>query len=171
MPMKSPFLRSVTLKEKPDDLDAFPFSIPALHAGFLELDCNVPVTFFVGENGSGKSTVMEAIAMSCGFNPSGGGRNNVYDYKPTESSLAAKLRLVWNFKVNSGFFLRAESFFSFASYLDKAQEELPGEDYYGPVGRRLNTRARAGNRTQSVLWRYRKIWYANSRMVFWIETS
>jgi predicted ATPase len=134
MKMKTPFLREMKLKEKPQSLDEYPFNIPALHHGNLQVDLNAPVTFFVGENGSGKSTVMEAIAVACGFNPSGGSRNNVYDYKPTESSLANQLRLVWNFKVTQGFFLRAESFFNFASYLDKSKEELPGQDYYGPYG-------------------------------------
>ncbi|MEI8229898.1 MAG: AAA family ATPase [Candidatus Peregrinibacteria bacterium] len=134
MHTKSPFLREIHLKAKPENLDTYPFSIPALHEGNLHLTFTAPVTFFVGENGSGKSTVMEAIAVGCGFNPSGGSRNNIYDYTPTESSLANHLRLVWNFKMSQGFFLRAESFFNFASYLDKAKEELPGEDYYGPYG-------------------------------------
>lgn len=132
--MKSPFLREICLKEKPESLDQFPFSIPSLHKGDLHLKFDSPVTFFVGENGSGKSTVLEAIAVECGFHPSGGSRNNVYDFQPTESSLAHLLRLVWNFKMTQGFFLRAESFFNFASYLEKAKEELPGEDYYGPYG-------------------------------------
>jgi predicted ATPase len=134
MKTKSPFLREVYLKEKPATLDQFPFNIPALDNGDLHLKFEDPVTFFVGENGSGKSTVLEAIAVECGFNPSGGSRNNVYDFRRTESSLAHFLRLVWNFKITQGFFLRAESFFNFASYLEQAKEELPGEDYYGPYG-------------------------------------
>ncbi len=136
MKMKSPFLREIALKQKPENLDHYPFNIPALHNGNIHVKFEKPVTFFVGENGSGKSTVLEAIAVECGFNPSGGSRNNVYDFRPTESSLAHFLRLVWNFKMTQGFFLRAESFFNFASYLEKSKEELPGEDYYGPYGGR-----------------------------------
>lgn len=130
----SPFLREVCMKEKPQNVEEYPFNIPALHQGNMQVRFQTPVTFFVGENGSGKSTLMEAIAVGCGFNPSGGSRNNLYDFRPTESSLAHHLRLVWNMKMPYGFFLRAESFFNFASYLDKAKEELPGEDYYGPYG-------------------------------------
>lgn len=81
------------------------------------------VTFLVGENGSGKSTVLEGLAVACGFNASGGSRNNVYDHVKTESPLSDALRLAWNKKMNAGFFLRAESFFNFASHLD-AEHEL-----------------------------------------------
>lgn len=134
MKMKSPFLREVRLKEIPGNLDAYPFNIPSLQKGNLHIDFNAPVTFFVGENGSGKSTVMEAIAVECGFNPSGGSRNNVYDYKPTESSLANQLRLVWNFKMTQGFFLRAESFFNFATHIDQLHDGPGGGNAYGPYG-------------------------------------
>lgn len=118
MKIAAPFLREVKLKDVPDDLDAFPFCIPALHDGALNVTFPSPVTFFVGENGSGKSTLLEAIAIGCGFNPSGGSRNNLYDFKSTESDLSARLRLVWNFKMAYGFFLRAESFFNFATHID-----------------------------------------------------
>lgn len=134
MPMKSPFLRAVHLKETPNNLDAFPFTIPSLHRGNLHIDFPTPVTFFVGENGSGKSTVMEAIAIGCGFNPSGGSRNNVYDYTPTESALADRMRFVWNFKMTQGFFLRAESFFNFASHIDELRRGPAGGNAYEPYG-------------------------------------
>ncbi len=140
--MKSPFLREIGLKEQERNLNEFPFSIPSLHAGNLHIPFPTPVTFFVGENGSGKSTVMEAIAIGCGFNPSGGSRNNVYDYKPTESSLANQVRLVWNFKMMQGFFLRAESFFNFASHIDDLKESGGGEETYTPYGgRSFHTRS------------------------------
>ncbi len=62
------FLRSVTLlREKITDLNAYPFTVPAIR-GLESLDFENPVTFFVGENGSGKSTLLEAIAYQCGFN-------------------------------------------------------------------------------------------------------
>ena len=134
MRLQSPFLREVNLKVKPDNLDEFPFSIPSLHEGNLHLEFAAPVTFFVGENGSGKSTVMEAIAVGCGFNPSGGSRNNVYDYKPTESSLANQLRLSWNYKMTQGFFLRAESFFNFATHLDDLRDGPGGGNAYESYG-------------------------------------
>ncbi len=113
MAIQSPYLREIVLKDQERNLDEFPFTIPSLHSGNLQLPFPTPVTFFVGENGSGKSTLMESIAIGCEFNPAGGSRNDLYEYNPTESSLAKHLRLVWNLKVNHGFFLRAESFFNF----------------------------------------------------------
>jgi predicted ATPase len=55
--------------------DAYPFNLPAIRT--LDLQFIRPVTFFVGENGTGKSTVIEALAELCGFPASGGGRNEL----------------------------------------------------------------------------------------------
>ena len=136
--VRMPFLRSVRLKEEFDvPVNEFPYALPAVGADFaMEFPTNV--TFFVGENGSGKSTVIEALAVACGFNASGGSRNNVYDHTKTESTLSDALRLAWNVKMNAGFFLRAESFFNFASHLDE-QKELAKTipmmgDPYAPYG-------------------------------------
>jgi predicted ATPase len=54
----------------------YPFNIPAF-TGLETIELKRNMTFFVGENGSGKSTFMEAIAYKCDFNPAGGGRNNI----------------------------------------------------------------------------------------------
>ena len=104
----------------------FPFTLPVF-AGGVDLDFRTNVTFFVGENGSGKSTLLEAIAGKCEFNLSGGNRNHFYSYQETESQLVRLLKLRWSPKVTTGFFLRAESFFNFASYID----EQGLSDYYG----------------------------------------
>jgi predicted ATPase len=129
-----PFLTTMTIREEKVSPDVYPFCIPALKGGNLTLRFPRNVAFFVGENGTGKSTVLEAIAIQCGFNPTGGSRNNVYGYRQTESSLGDAIRLSWRRKTNQGFFLRAESFFNFASYLDDLQRELPGQNVYGPYG-------------------------------------
>lgn len=113
--------------------DAYPFNIPAFK-NELALNVSQFVTFFVGENGSGKSTLLEAIAIVCGFHAGGGSRSHIYDYRATESALASCLKLVWSTKNNQGFFLRAESLFNFASYLEDLKQELPNEDVYGPYG-------------------------------------
>ncbi|WP_376741782.1 AAA family ATPase [Pelotomaculum terephthalicicum] len=81
------------------------------------------VTFFIGENGSGKSTLMEAIAYKCDFNTAGGGRNNYYEVPSSESALGDFIRLAWSPKVTNGFFLRAESFYNFASHIDSLGPE------------------------------------------------
>lgn len=84
------------------------------------MDLETWVTFFVGENGTGKSTLLEAIAKNCGFNAEGGSRDHLYSTEGSEgSALANALRLSWFPKVTDGFFLRAESFFNFATYLDQ----------------------------------------------------
>lgn len=117
-----PFLRSIRLKEHVQLKNEYPFNLSFLNSGKFSLEIPGNVTFFVGENGSGKSTLLEAIAISCGFNPSGGSRNNTYEYKQTESSLSNALILSWSKKMTHGFFLRAESFFNFASHVDDIAE-------------------------------------------------
>lgn len=133
-----PFLRSIETKPEAKGKTEYPYSIPVLKNGDFHMEFPERVTFFVGENGSGKSTLMEAIALACGFNPAGGSRNNLYDYNPTESPLSDALKLVWNFKMNQGFFLRAESFFNFANHLEEMKEMaktcLQMGDPYAPYG-------------------------------------
>lgn len=89
--------------------------------GRLEFDR--PVTFLVGENGAGKSTLLEAIALACGFNPEGGTRNYLFSSQDTHSDLGQYLTPVRTGYFKDGFFLRAESFYNAASYLDELQEE------------------------------------------------
>jgi predicted ATPase len=100
------------------DKSQYPFNIRAYAQG-IELNFRSNVTIFVGENGSGKSTLLEAIAECCGFNPEGGNRDHYYAVFADRSPLAQALRLSWQPKVTEGFFLRAESFYSFAKYIDQ----------------------------------------------------
>ncbi|KIL51516.1 ATPase AAA [Jeotgalibacillus alimentarius] len=133
------FLKKVTLKrEEVKDPREYPFHIPAIKS-FSQMDFNRKVTFFVGENGSGKSTLLEAIADQCGFNPAGGGRNNTYNLHASESALGPYLRLSWMPKVTNGFFLRAESFYQFATHLDELdQDDLEGLTYQSYGGKSLH---------------------------------
>ncbi len=119
------YLRKIQTREDQFRADQFPFTIPAFSSG-ISIEFTSDVTFLVGENGSGKSTLLEAIAENCGFNPSGGNRNHNYQYRETEATFAKALRFSWFPKVTDGFFLRAESFFNFASYIDDVAEEDPG---------------------------------------------
>lgn len=131
-------LRSVTLlREKIADFQTYPFTVPAIRElEFLHFDS--PVTFFVGENGSGKSTLLEAIAYQCGFNTAGGGRNNAHEVDSSHAALGDFIRLSWMPKVTQGFFLRAESFYHFASHLDQLAKEDPTFHYQGYGGRSLH---------------------------------
>lgn len=127
------FLKRVELQhELIPSFNEYPFSIPSIKNLYqLDLTQN-NVTFFVGENGTGKSTLLEAIADKCGFNTAGGGRNNYYGVHATESALGEYIRLSWLPKVTNGFFLRAESFYHFASHIDA----VGAHDAYG--GRSLH---------------------------------
>lgn len=124
------------MHEKIEDVNQHPFNIPSIkNIDYLELTSNV--TFFVGENGSGKSTLLEAIAEKCEFNTAGGGRNNLYEVDAAQSELGEFIRLAWMPKVTNGFFMRAESFYHFASHIDELDKEAPGAiDSYG--GRSLH---------------------------------
>lgn len=111
-------LKRVTLlKDKIVDFNTYPFSLPLIQR-LDQLHLDHPVTFFVGENGSGKSTLLEGIAYQCGFHTAGGSRNNSYEVDQAESALGDYLRLSWLPKLTNGFFLRAESFYQFASHID-----------------------------------------------------
>ncbi|MFG1871586.1 AAA family ATPase [Micromonospora arborensis] len=116
------FLRYVELIDDDADRSAYPFTLPVVAglraAGRLELD--PAVTFLAGDNGTGKSTLIEAIAVAAGFNPEGGSANFRFSTRATESSLGEHLRLVRGTrKPRTGFFLRAESFYNVATEIDR----------------------------------------------------
>ena len=116
----SPFLTHLSLKEEKIQRGVHPFTIPLLeHADFV-LNFTTPVTFLVGENGSGKSTLLEAIAWALGFNAQGGNRDNSYAEGADGHPLGRALKLSWRQRVTDGFFLRAETFFNFATFLEQA---------------------------------------------------
>lgn len=131
------YLSRIYLKEECPK--AFPFNLTFLKDG-LNIKLNKSVTFFVGENGIGKSTLLEAIADKCNFNLSGGSRNHNYNFHKTESQLSEYLTLSWKIKTGQGFFMRAESFFNFSTYIDKiAEEDKQILDAYG--GKSLHQRS------------------------------
>src|SRR5690606_16339626 len=107
--------------------DNYPFSIPAVQS-LDGLQFNPKVTFLVGENGSGKSTVLEALAALLGMNPEGGSKHLRFSTRATESSLHQALRPVRNARrERTEFFLRAESYYNVATEL----EDIRGTGPYG----------------------------------------
>ena len=94
-----------------------PFDIPILRDEF-SLALTTPVTFFVGENGSGKSTLLEALAWAVGFGSQGGSRDHQFEANADGHALGRALKLGWRQRTASGFFLRAETFYNFATYLE-----------------------------------------------------
>jgi predicted ATPase len=129
MPIPNPRLRQITLlRDHVSDWDHYPFDIPVVQ-NLSEIKLRSRVCFFVGENGSGKSTLLEAIAEHVGFNREGGGRNfsrETTTSVQSASPLSRALRLSWSKKLTRGFFLRAESFFNMATYLDELDSEVGG---------------------------------------------
>jgi predicted ATPase len=119
MPIASkPYLRSVSIDPAVEiDPGCYPFSIPAVRElGVLEP--HPDVTFFVGENGAGKSTVLEAIAVALGM-PAEGGTRNVHREQQEVSPLHRHLKVVKGFRQpRFAYFLRAESLFNVFTYLD-----------------------------------------------------
>ena len=101
------------------DPNSYLLGIPAV-ANLTHLEFTSKVTFFVGENGTGKSTLLEAVAVKAGFNPEGGTRNYSFSTYDSHSELCDAIRLIkWCKSPKSGYFLRAESFYNVAT----AEEE------------------------------------------------
>ena len=90
-----------------------------------ELPFSKPVTFLVGENGTGKSTLLEAIAVAYGFNAEGGTKNFNFSTEDTHSELHKHLVLCRSAYPKDGFFLRAESFYNAASYINELGDLAP----------------------------------------------
>lgn len=125
--LPAPFLKRLRVREDASLTDDYPFNLPWLNPDFT-LEFASPVTIIVGENGTGKSTLIEAIAALCGYDEAGGGKG----YRPVDHSravdrsgalLAQALRAAWLPKVTAGWFFRAESFFSVARFLDEAARD------------------------------------------------
>lgn len=112
------YIKGIRVSDIPHD--DYPFNIPAVRylrrTGGIALE--KPVTFLVGENGTGKSTLIEAIAVAMGFNAEGGSRDFYFDTRNTHSELYEHLQIIKTIRPQDGFFLRAESFYNTASYLE-----------------------------------------------------
>ncbi len=119
-------------KEKIINPGKYPYNIPCLK-GLDVLEFHSPVTFLIGENGSGKSTLIEAIAISMGMNGEGGTNNFNFSTKNTISPLHQYIKVVKTSKLpQTKFFLRAESFYNFATHLDEIEQDSGGIfTYYG----------------------------------------
>ena len=106
--------------------DGYPFCVPSLRQ-LKTLRFPTPITFFVGENGSGKSTLLEGIARALDYSLEGGSSN--MKFAPTRQTetmdrLGRALRLEWSRgRMATGFFLRAESMFHVANYLEQMSED------------------------------------------------
>jgi predicted ATPase len=140
-----PYLVRLQLKEGAAHGLEYPFNLPLIRT--LDIEFTSPVTFFVGENGTGKSTVIEAIAALCRLPVSGGGRNELAgNHGPDASSLlASSLRPSFRRRPQDAYFLRAEFQAHFASLLDARNADpdfrMGGDPYARYGGRSLHTRS------------------------------
>src|SRR6195256_5294329 len=122
--LPAPYLRRIWLEpSRITNRETYPFCLPLLRDDF-ELSFDRAITIIVGENGTGKSTLLEGIAVLAGYDEAGGGKG----YMPVDHSnaieamggkLSSAFRASWLPKVTNGWFFRAESFFSVARYLDE----------------------------------------------------
>ena len=119
----SPFLTHVVLREDRVQPGVHPFTLP-IFANGLSLEFTTPVTFLVGENGSGKSSFLEALAWSTGFGLHGGSRDHQFVEDTEGHALGRALALAWRQRSTDGFFLRAETFHQFATHLETSDSQF-----------------------------------------------
>ena len=126
-----PYLKEVIFqREDVFSFDSYPFNIPAI-AKLTSLKFHPDVTFIVGENGTGKSTLVEAIALKLGFGIEGGTKNvQIQTHHNNGSDLFNYLKAIKSFKTpRDNYFLRAESFYNVATYMEEV-------NYLAGYGRR-----------------------------------
>jgi predicted ATPase len=131
------FLREIKLKrDKIDSYEKYPFSLKIVQ----KLKClklHKSVTFIAGENGTGKSTLLEAIAIASGYNPEGGTKNFNFATRASHSILHEYIQLVRGTKKpRGGFFLRAESFYNVATEIEHLDAGPGGPPVIGSYGSR-----------------------------------
>lgn len=129
------YVREVQLRQPPDE-GSYLRNIPVIRSMMdgNAIHLTAPVTCLVGENGIGKSTLIEGVAVACGFNPEGGSRNFAFSTAASHSELHSLLTIVKETYPKDGFFLRAESFYNAISYIDELDEIgglPPLSDVYG----------------------------------------
>ena len=119
-----PYLRRLELKrDEVPSFNHYPFHLPVLRT-LHELDFHPKVTYLIGENGMGKSTLLEAIAIAFGFNPEGGTLNFNFSTYDSHSKLDAFIKLIKGvYKPRDGFFLRAETFYNMATNIEEMDRE------------------------------------------------
>ena len=141
--MADSFLRAVEL---PPDREGrprsgYPWTLPAIEPLSAGLPLHPGVTYLIGENGSGKSTLLEAIAVAAGMNAEGGSSNFAFNTRSSHSELSSAIRLVrGSRRPRTAFFLRAESMFNAATYVEQLRDDsgLGGDPLAAYGGRSLH---------------------------------
>lgn len=132
--MDRKFIQSIEIDWERISPDSYLRQIEALR-GMDFLDFRSNITFFVGENGTGKSTLIEAIAVAYGFNPEGGTVNYRFSTFDDVSELGGAVRISKGYRrAKANYFFRAESFFNVASKAEDYRGVDPKELYYARYG-------------------------------------
>jgi predicted ATPase len=133
-------LNSVTLHpDRYPNRDRYPFNLPIFHRA-QSITFSTAVTLFVGENGTGKSTLLEALAHVCGIHIWRDTDRKRYQYNPYEDTFHRCLSIEWTAGCVPGSFFGSNIFQHFAQLLDEWAANDPGQlDYFG--GRSLMTQS------------------------------
>ncbi len=119
-------LQSVSLNRTQQPPDGHPFDVPVIRA-LKTIEFTTPVTFLVGENGSGKSTFLEAVACAAGSITAGSESVKSDPTLADARRLAARLKLTWSKRTARGLFLRAEDFFGYIKRLSQMRAEMEAD--------------------------------------------
>ncbi len=131
-------IKTVSLqRDEVESFEKYPFNIGVVR-DFEEINFHSPVTFFIGENGIGKSTFIEAIAVALGLPAEGGTENFRYQTNNTTSELSDYLKIGMYRKPKMKFFLRAESFYNFSSEVERLIKEDGFWGLYSSYGGNLH---------------------------------
>lgn len=132
--MKNTIIQGIQIDWSKIEQDSYLQEIPSLkNIDSLEFSNNV--TFFVGENGTGKSTLIEGIAVACGFNAEGGSKNYNFSTYNSHSELCGAIKIIRGIKREKwGYFLRAESFYNVASKTEDYRDIASKEYFYAQYG-------------------------------------
>jgi predicted ATPase len=152
----------VLLRDRVPSFDVYPFAIPAIR-DLHEIALHPHVTYLVGENGVGKSTLIEGIAVAAGFNAEGGSKNFEFSTHSNTSDLHEALRLVRGLRrERDGFFLRAESLYNVATEIERLSRDdderpnrLPGRIMEGYGGQSLHEQSHGESFMALALNRFR----------------
>ncbi len=148
---RGPYLMNATfLRERVACHDQYPFNLPVVRH-LDRMDFHPKVTFLVGENGTGKSTVIEALAAGCSLNPEGGSANFNFASRASHSQLENYLRLGRGLLPPDSYFLRAESFYNVATEVERLgvgvnygdvplHQQSHGESFFALFERRFGFR-------------------------------
>lgn len=132
--MEDRFIKGIRIDWNKVEEDCYVRDIPSL-SSLRQMEFNQNITFFAGENGTGKSTLLEALAVAYGFNPEGGSRNYNFATMETHSSLHRALIVIKGVhRPRHSYFLRAESFYNVATQMEEYRDGDSPEVYYRQFG-------------------------------------